>query len=222
MGMNLDEMISKMAKMYPMFLVMGAMIVVMSFVLGFFNSTLAAEYFAASKATRETTLLGTRAAIEGINHILPYFKFLGVGMILSGIVMAIRVIIDKLREIGDEVLTNLPANQRPATPKPPAYAMLVPGLMMFGMLIFLIAFLWSLLVGFDAMSLFGNNTLPAIDADSGALLAQLRGIESASAILIPLKFFGIATEFLAIAIGLTVIVYALTKQTDTLEEAILS
>ena len=100
--------------------------------------------------------------------------------------------------------------------------MLVPGLMMFGMLIFLIAFLWSLLVGFDAMSLFGNNTLPAIDADSGALLAQLRGIESASAILIPLKFFGIATEFLAIAIGLTVIVYALTKQTDTLEEAILS
>ncbi|MHA2290140.1 MAG: hypothetical protein ACXABG_15250, partial [Promethearchaeota archaeon] len=91
-----------------------------------------------------------------------------------------------------------------------------------GMMIFLIAFLWSLVVGFDAMSLFGNNTVPAIDADSGDLLGQLRGIESASATLVPFKFFGIATEFLAIATGLTVIIYILTKQTDTLEEAILS
>ena len=222
MSMNIDRMISKMARMFPIFIGMGFMLVVISFIIGFVNSQIAASYFAVEKSVRETTLMSDRALFESIGQWLPYFKFLGVGMILSGIVMALRVIIDNLRDVGDEVLSNLPEADRPNVPSPPWYAMLMPLTMMIGMLIFIVAFIWAGLLAFTVSSVF-SNPLPTIDAAAAGttLLSQLQHITSANAWLVPLKFFAIATEFVAIAIGLTTIIYILTAQTDVLEEAIL-
>ena len=221
---KMDEMIGSMARsMYKMLIAMGFMIVMLSFLIGFWNSTLAGEYFSATKTTRETTLMSTRVVIEQVGQILPYFKFLGVGMILAGIVMALRVIIDRLRSLGNDVLANLPESNRPAVPSPPGYAMLMPMLMMLGLMIFLLALIVSLWLGFGDVATVFANAFPTIDAagSGSALNNALVNIKATNAWLVPFKFFAIAIEFLAIANGLAVIIYILTHQTDTLEDAIL-
>jgi hypothetical protein len=217
----MQQFIGKMARMYPLLIAMGFMIVAIAFVVGYFNSQAAVSYFSQPKALRETTLLAERAAIESIDLWLPYFKFLGLGLILGGIVMALRVIIDSLRNAGAEVIENLPAELRPAPPSPPWYALMMPMVMMLGLLVFIVALIVGLGLAADARALFAN-PIPAIDAAGAgtALLATLEGIKATSAWLVPFKFFGVATEFLAIAMGLTTIVYILSQQTDMIANGI--
>lgn len=217
----MQNMISKIAPKFPILIWMGFIIVVLSFVIGFFNSQTAAAYFSESKAIRETTLLAERAAIESTNLWLPYFKFLGLGMVLGGIVMALKVILDNLMQAGGKVLANLPADKRPAMPNPPWYGRMMPVVMMLGMLVFIIALIVSLQLASTARAVFAN-PIPAIDAAGAGsvLLAQVQSIKATSAWLVPFKFFGIATEFLAIVMGLGTIVYVLTAQTEMLKKGI--
>jgi len=217
----MQKMISKMAPKFPILIWMGFMMVALAFVIGFFNSQTAAAYFSESKAIRETTLLAERAAIESTNLWLPYFKFLGLGMVLGGIVMALRVILDNLMQAGGKVLANLPADKRPAMPQAPWYGRLMPVVMMLGMLVFIIALIVSLQLASTARAVFAN-PLPAVDvAGAGTvLLAQVQSIHATSAWLVPFKFFGIATEFLAIVMGLGTIAYVLKAQTEMLKKGV--
>jgi hypothetical protein len=217
----MQRIIGKMAPMFPIIIWMGFMIVALSFVIGYFNSQTAAAYFAESKAVRETTLLAERASIESTNLWLPYFKFLGLGLVLGGIVMAIRVILDNLMAAGGKVLANLPAEKRPATPSPPWYGRLMPIVMMLGWLVFIIALIISLQLAATARAVFAN-PIPAIDAAGAgtALLNQLQTIQATSAWLVPFKFFGIGTEFLAIVMGLGTIAYVLNAQTEMLKKGV--
>jgi hypothetical protein len=217
----MQKMISKMAPMFPILIWMGFMIVALAFVIGFFNSQTAAAYFAENKAVRETTLLAERAAVESTNLWLPYLKFLGLGMVLGGIVMALRVILDNLMQAGGKVLANLPADKRPAMPKAPWYGRLMPIVMMLGLLIFIGALIISLQLASTAWVVFAN-PVPAIDAagEGTVLLAQVQNIHATSAWLVPFKFFGIATEFLAITMGLATIAYVLKAQTEMLKKGV--
>ncbi len=217
----MQKLIGKMARMYPLLIGMGFTIVTIALIVGYFNSQLAAEYFSQPKSFRETSLLTERASIESTGLWLPYFKFLGLGLILGGIVMALRVIIDRLKVVGTEVLSNLPIAQRPDLPSPPRYARLMPLVMMAGVLVFVVALLVGLDLASTARQLF-SNPIAEIDAAAAGstLLAQLESIRATSAWLIPFKFFGIATEFLAILIGLATIVYILTNQTRLLAAGI--
>ena len=218
----MQEMIGKMARMYGMLIMLGFIVVVTAFAIGYSNSQVVADYFSATKLVRETTLLAERAQIESTALWLPYFKFLGIGLILGGIVMALRVIIDSLKGAGVTVMANLPESKRPATPDAPWYGLMMPIVMMLGELIFIAAFVYALGNAGVARELFGNNTLPIIDAagSGSVLLSQLQGIQSASAWLIPLKFFGIATEFLAITMGLATVINILTNQTEMIKRGI--
>lgn len=217
----MQQFIGKMAKMFPMLILMGFMIVVTALIIGYVNSQNAAAYFAETKLVRETTLLAERASLESTGLWLPYFKFLGLGLILGGIVMALRVIIDNLKAAGEQVLANIPEGARPSPPKPPAYAPMMPMVMMSGWVIFIVALIVALGLAADARDLF-SNPLPEIDAaGSGTfLLGQLETIVSTSAWLVPLKFLGIATQFLAIVMGLSTIVYILTSQTELIQKGI--
>jgi hypothetical protein len=217
----MQQFIGKMARMYPLLIAMGFMMVAIAFVVGYFNSQAAATYFSQPKALRETTLLVERAAIESTDLWLPYFKFLGIGLVLGGIVMALRIIIDRLKGAGEEVLENLPADIRPTLPSPPWYGPMMPMVMMLGMLVFIVALIVALGLAADARALFAN-PLPTIDAAGAgtALLATLEGIKATSAWLVPFKFFGIATEFLAIAMGLGTIIFILLQQTDMIANGI--
>ena len=217
----MQKIIGKMAPMFPIIIWMGFMIVALSVVIGYFNSQTAAAYFAESKVVRETTLLAQRASIESTNLWLPYFKFLGLGLVMGGIVMAIRVILDNLSQAGGKVLANLPADKRPAMPIPPWYGRLMPLVMMLGWLVFLVALIISLQLASTARALFAN-PLPVIDAAGAgtALLSQVQTISATSAWLVPFKFFGIGTEFLAIAMGLATIAYVLNAQTEMLKKGV--
>ena len=217
----MQKLISKMAPKFPILIWMGFMMVALAFVIGFFNAQTAAAYFSESKLIRETTLLAERAAIQSTNLWLPYFKFLGLGMVLGGIVMALRVILDNLMQAGGKVLANLPADMRPAMPQAPWYGRLMPVVMMLGMLVFIIALIVSLQLASTARAVFAN-PLPAVDAAGAGtvLLAQVQSIHATSAWLVPFKFFGIATEFLAIVMGLGTIAYVLKAQTEMLKKGV--
>jgi len=132
--------------------------------------------------------------------------------------MALRVIIDNLQDAGKEVLTNLPQEKRPAAPKAPWYGLMMPIVMMLGEVIFIVALFVSLNLAGIAREVF-SNPIAAIDAAGAgsALLVGLQTIQATSAWLVPFKFFGIATEFLAIVMGLSTIVYILTQQTQMLD-----
>lgn len=218
----MQKMISKMAGMFGMLIMVGFIIVIIAFVIGYNNSQVAADYFSVTKEARETTMLAERSQIESTALWLPYFKFVGIGMILGGIVMALRVIIDNLKEAGLKVMANLPEAKRPATPKPPWYGLMTPMVMMIGEVIFIAALAVALGNAGVASDLFGSNTIPAIDAagKGSALLAQLQGIHATDAWLIPFKFFGIATEFLAITMGLATIIKILGAQTEMIKRGI--
>ncbi len=213
----MQAVIGKMAKMYPLMIAMGFMIVIIAFIIGYMNAQTAAAYFSTPKIERETTMMAQRAAIESVGLWLPTFKFLGIGLILGGIVMALRIIIDRLKGAGEEVLSNLPADKRPQLPAPPRYATMMPMVMMLGEMIFLLAFGIGLWLAGIARSVFAN-PLPTIDA-AGPGSALLNGIQTIHAVegwLVPLKFFAISTEFLAITMGLATIIFILSAQTNML------
>lgn len=215
--------IGKMARMYPVLIAMGLMIVLIAFVIGYANSQNAAEYLAQGKSVRETTPMAQRASIESTALWLPTLKFVGIGLILGGIVMALRVIVDSLRASGMEVLSNLPPEKRPQLPKAPWYGRLMPVVMMLGEMILLIAFGVSLWAAGLARSVF-SNPIPQIDAAGAGstLLSQLQTIHTVEAWLVPFKFLGVATEFLAIAMGLATIIYILSAQTNMLDRVLRS
>ena len=217
----MQKMISKMASMFPIIILMGFMIVLAAFVVGYLNSQTAATYFAESKQVRESTLLVERASIESVGLWLPYAKFLGLGLILGGIVMALRKIIDGLKDAGTQVLSNLPEAKRPKVEGAPWYGLMMPIVMMLGWLIFIYA-LWISLQNAALATQVFSNPLATIDAAGAgsALLTQLSSIHASSAWLVPLKFFGIATEFLAITMGLATIITILGRQTEMIKRGI--
>jgi len=214
----MQTMIGKMARMYPVMIAMGFMIVLIAFVIGYFNSQTVAAYFAEPKAIRETTLMAQRAAFESVGLWLAPFKFMGLGLILGGIVMALRVIIESLMSAGMEVLSDMPPEKRPQMPSPTWYANLMPGVMMLGEMVFLVAFFVGLWLSGIARTVFAN-PIPAIDA-AGSGSALLNGVQTIHAVegwLVPFKFLGIATEFLAITMGLATIIFILSAQTKMLD-----
>jgi len=213
----MQKMIGKMAKMYPLMIAMGFMIVIIAFGIGYVNSQNAAAYFSTPKLERETTMMVQRAAIESVGLWMPTFKFLGIGLILGGIVMALRIIIDRLKGAGEEVLSNLPADKRLKLPDPPRYATMMPMVMMLGEMIFIAALGVGIWLSGIARVVF-SNPLPVIDA-AGSGSALLNGVQTIHAVegwLVPFKFFGIATEFLAITMGLATIIFILSSQTNML------
>lgn len=217
----MQQRIGKMARMYPLMILMGFMIVVIALIIGVANSQTAEFYFGQSKLVRETTLMPQRAALESIGLWLPYFKFLGIGLLLGGIVMALRVIIDGLKAAGAGALANLPPEKRPSMAAPPWFAPLMPAVMMLGLAILIFALVVSLGLAATARQVFGH-PLPEIDAAGAgsSLLTQLQTIQTTSAWLVPLKFLGVATEFLAIVTGLATILFVLGAQTELLAQGI--
>lgn len=217
----MQKFIGRMARRYPLLIGAGFVMVVASVVVGYFNSQTAAAYYAAPKAVRETELLAQRAFIESTGLWLPYFKFLGIGLILGGIVMALRVIIDNLKQAGLEVLQNIKPDRRPPIPEAPWYGKLMPIVMLLGEGIFVVALVVGLNLAAIARGVFAN-AIPTIDAagSGSALLAQVQTIHAVNAWLVPLKFFGVATEFLAIVMGLMTIIFLLEAQTRMLDNGI--
>ena len=211
----MEKMLQAMMKRFPLFIVMGFMIVMVSLVIGAVNSANVADYYAVDKATRDVSVewAQVRAGVESTVVWLPYFKFLGVAMILGGITMALGVISLRLQKLGKEVMSSVPKSARFPIPRRPMSVMLMRMFMMLGMLIIIVGFIVSLSVAGTAADVF-SHPVTEIDAASGgsSLLAGLARVHSAEAWLEAFKFVGVAFLFLGIVNGLHTIVFALRYQ----------
>lgn len=219
----MEKMMQSMMKRFPLFIVMGFMIVVIAFIIGAVNAANAADYYAVPKATRDASveLAQVRAGIESTIVWLPYFKFLGVAMILAGITMALGVISLRLQELGKQVMSSVPESARVPIPPRPATAMLMRLFMMVGMLIIIIGFIVSLNVAGTASAVF-SNPITQIDAapTGSALLTNLARVHAAESWLEAFKFVGVAFFFLGIVNGLATIIFALRYQQLAIPEVV--
>jgi len=213
----------RMMKAYPLFIAMGVMIVIAALVIGYNNSVNANAYYAIDKFTRETELIwaNVRAGLESTVIWLPYFKFLGLAMILIGITMALGVIATKLLNLGKEVMAGVPESARITVPDKPHTAMLMRLFMMLGMMIIIIGFIVALFTAGTAASVYGH-TVAEIDAAAtgSPLLQDLASVHRAESWLEAFKFVGVASLFLGIINGLSTIIFALQFQKKAIPEVV--
>ena len=211
----MEKILQAMMKRFPLFIGMGVMIVMIAVVIGTVNAVNAANYYAVDKAARDASvdLAQARASIESIIIWLPYFKFLGVAMILGGIVMALGVINMRLQKLGKAVMASVPEEVRVPMPSRPASIFLMRMFMMLGLLVIIIGFFISLSVASTASAVF-NNPITVIDAapTGSELLAGLASVHSAEAWLEAFKFASLAFLFMGIVNGLASVVFALRYQ----------
>ena len=205
------------SKMWMPMIAMGFMVVLGAFIFGLFNASVTSDYFDVSKEARETAarnsdLATDRAFIEATKVWLPTLKFLGMGMILSGVTFLLATILGALRTGGAGVQQALGETVR--MPKPPMTAQMFPMFMMMGLMV-LVA---SLIIGIVLATLtydYWNNSIasdlnPAL-AGSG-FLDDLSTINSVQAWLAPLKFVGLAILLSGIGLALATIVRILRWQ----------
>ena len=219
----MEQMLQSMMKRYAWFIGMGLMIVVAAFVIGAVNGANAAGYYAVDKATRDASvdLAQIRAGIERTVIWLPYFKFLGVAMILSGIVMALGVISTRLQNLGKEVMASVPATIRVEMPSRPKSVMMMRLFMMLGMLTIVVGFVISLNIANTAAAVFSNSVTVIDAAGSGSvLLTGLARIHATEAWLEAFKFVGVAFLFMSILNGLATILFALGYQKTAIPKVV--
>ena len=219
----MEKMLQDMMKRFPWFIGMGVMIVVIAVIIGAVNAANATGYYAVDKITRESSanLAQVRAGIESTLIWLPYFKFLGVAMILGGITMALGVISLRLQNLGKKVMASVPESSRVPIPPKPASVYLMRMFMMLGMLIIIVGFITALGVAGTASAVYST---PVVDIDAAAtgspLLANLAGVHAAEAWLEAFKFVGVASLFLGIVNGLAAIIFALRYQKSAIPQVV--
>ncbi|GMQ77859.1 MAG: hypothetical protein BMS9Abin02_0350 [Anaerolineae bacterium] len=219
----MENMLQKMMKRFPLFIAMGLMIVVVAVIIGAVTTANAADYYAIDKVTRETAQewVNLRASVESTVIWLPYFKFLGVAMILAGITMALGVIAGKLELLGKQVMSSVPERARVAVPERPRSVMWMRMFLMLGMLVILVGFIVSLVTAGTAADLF-SNPIPVIDSapTGSALLNDLASVQSTETWLEAFKFVGVAFFFISIVNGLSTIIFALQYQKKAIPEVV--
>ncbi len=219
----MEKMLQAMMKRFPIFIGMGFMIVMIAVIIGVVNAGNSAAYYAVDKAARDASveLAQVRAGIESTIVWLPYFKFLGVAMILGGITMALGVIALKLQDLGKKVMASVPDNARVPVPPKPKTVYLMRMFMMLGMLVIIVGFIVSLGVAGTASAVY-SNPITTIDAAAtgSPLLADLAAIHAAETWLEAFKFVGVAFLFLGIVNGLGAIIFALRYQQSAIPQVV--
>jgi hypothetical protein len=219
----MEQMLQKMMRRFPLFIAMGFMIVVISLIIGAVNAGRAFDYYSAAKTARDTSseLAHTRASVESIVVWLPYFKFLGLSMILSGITMALGIIATKLQNLGKAVMNSVPQNARVAIPPRPSTVMAMRGFMMLGMMIIVVGFIVAIGTAGVASDVY-TNTVEVLDSldSSSPVLQDLARVHSTESWLDALKFVGVAVHFLGIINGLATIIFVLQYQKKAFPEVV--
>lgn len=215
---GLDGAMYKMVRlMWAPFIVMGLLIVLYALPVGLQNSANTAQYLSASKIVRETAEAGSplvtlKVHIESVKAWLPPLKFFGMGLLFSGITMALATIILTLRNAG--VVLQRELGVEPVLPKRPWTAYMFPMLMMIGLTIVIVAAVQGFALASLAADYWNHSIKDQLDAAGAGslLLGQLQSIEGTKAWLEPFKFTGIATLLAGIALALYTIRHTLRVQ----------
>ena len=209
------------SNMWIPMIAMGFMIVVVALIYGIIISTTAADYFSFSKLTREAAVAGSdltkeKAFIESTKAWLPAFKFLGIGMILSGVTFLLATILGALRVGGAGVQQALGETVR--MPKLPMTAQMFPMFMMMGLMVLIAALVIGIILAIISSGYWNhsiaNELNPAVEGSQ--LLGALSTISSIKMWLAPLKFIGMALLLSGIGLALATIVGILRWQSNRL------
>lgn len=222
----MDKMINTMMKRYQMFTWLGLIIVLIAFSVALGSGSSAqSAWFSVDKATREAAGSGSVLALanatrHSVATWVPSFKFLGLGIMLGAITMALGVIIQTLRELGDGMMSRWPAKLNPGLPQKPRAAKMFPMLMMVGWMVLIIGLIWALSLNGTVSSYWNHAVASELNpAQPGsALLSQLGVIVASLPWLGFLRFSGMAFVFTAITVALSVIIRTLQFQEGALRK----
>ena len=223
----MEKIQNTMMKNYKMFAGMGLIIVLIAFYFALQGSSANTVFFSVDKVTREAADAGTNIVAANVTRHsiptwVPSFKFLGLGIMLGAITMALGVIATTLRDLGTDVTALWPKGLNAGTPEKPRSAKMFPMLMMMGWMILLIGLIWALATNATVTTYWSNSiatVLNPAEADS-TLLRQLGVITGAKPWLAALRYTGMAFVFTAITVALTVIIRTLQHQEKTLRKFI--
>jgi hypothetical protein len=222
-------------KVFPLFTLMGWVLIGFSILVGilvlgptaasYWGGNANAIFFSASKATREAAEAGSvLVAANVLRHSLPTwvpsFKFLGLGIMLGAITMALGLIATTLRDLGKDVTSLWPDELNPGVPQKPRSAKLFPMLMMMGWMLLLIGLIVALWLNGTVTSYWNHSIVNVLNpAGAGsALLNQLGLITGTLPWLGFLRFAGMALLFTSITVALTVIIRTLQTQKNLLNK----
>lgn len=211
------------SKMWMPFVAMGVMAVLASLALGAVNASFTSDYFAFPKEVREAAAAGSsivdkKVFIETTNTWLPSFFFLGMGLLLGGIIFLLATILGTLRVSGAKV--QLAVGGEVVGLKPPWSAQLFPMFMMLGLMILVANLAIHVALAFIAHGYWNHSIASELNtaAAGSGLLADLQTLETYGAWLEPFKFVGIAFLLAGIALALYTIVRVLRFQAERLKE----
>ena len=209
------------SKMWIPMIAMGFMIVVVALIYGIIVSTTAADYFSFSKLTREAAVAGSdlakeKAFIESTKAWLPAFKFLGIGMILSGVTFLLATILGALRVGGAGVQQALGETVR--MPKLPMTAQMFPMFMMMGLMVLIAALVIGIVLAVMSSGYWNHSIASELNLapEGSQALGALSTISSIKMWLAPLKFIGMALLLSGIGLALATIVGILRWQSNRL------
>ena len=219
----MENMINAMMKRYQMFVWLGLLIVIVAFLLSVSAANANSIFFSADKATRESAAAGTGLVVanvtrQSVSTWVPSFKFLGLGIMLGAITMALGTIITTLRDLGAGVMSTWPKGLNPGIPEKPRAAKLFPIIMMMGWILLIAGLIWALSLN-GVVTLYWSHSIASeldLAQPGSALLAQLGLIQFTLPWLSFFRMLGMAFLFTGITVALAVIIRTLQTQEKTL------
>ena len=219
------SMIEGMMPLYPLIAVMGWGIVLVSLLIGIFGlSPAVSTFFSDAKVVREAAAAGSAFVNANVTaHVIeswvPQFKFLGLGLGLLAITMALGTIAKRLRGMGWVLTGHIRDDLRPKMPSIPRRVRYFQLSTLMGVMILMAALIIGIVLAVTVVPDYWNhsiaNELNPAQAGS-ALLQQLGTVSSFAKWLNPLRMVGMAFLFTGITIALTVIIGTLRKQAELL------
>jgi hypothetical protein len=223
----MEKMQQAMMKRYGMFAWLGFIIVISAFLLSLQVSSNSSIFFSVSKATREAAgagdpLVAANVARHSLAYWVPAFKFVGLGLLLGAITMALGVVATTLRNLGGNVMSRWPAALNPGLPEKPRSVKMFPMLMMLGWMSLIIGLIIAL-ASLGTVSGYWNHSIATELNPAGAgsaLLASLGAIQATAQWLVFLRILGMAFLFTGITVALTVIIRTLQHQEQSIKNFI--
>lgn len=219
------SMVEGMMPLYPLIALMGWMIVLIAFLIALFVlSPAQVTFFSDAKAVREAAGAGSAFVQANVtSHVIeawvPQFKFLGLGLGLLAITMALGTIAKRLRHMGKVISSHMPDDLRPPTPPIPALVRVFQLSTMMGIMILIAALIVGIVLAAGVVPQYWNHAIADQLNTAGPgseLLNQLATVSSFAFWLNPLRMLGMAFLFTGITLALVVIIRTLRLQAKML------
>ncbi len=219
------SMIEGMMPLYPWIAIMGWGFVLVSLLIGIFSlSPAVSTFFSDSKAVREAAEAGSAFVNANVTaHVIeswvPQFKFVGLGLGLLAITMALGTIAKRLRGMGWVITGHIREDLRPKMPAIPRRVRYFQFSALMGLMILVAALIVGIVLGVTVVPDYWSHSIATQlnpEQPGSALLQQLETVSSFAKWLNPLRLTGMAFLFTAITIALTVIIGTLKGQAELL------